>query len=391
MEQVDEGKKGPDEVESSAKRHHILIVDDEEVNLDLLGSTLRRGNVIFKAASGEQALEIMDREDIHLVITDQKMPGIRGTELLARLQVSHPHVGRVLVTGYGDLDVAIEAINRGKVHRFASKPWEPADIKQLVAEELERHDILVEHERLTADLLERNAELRDVNRLLASQKAEIERLADEYRQQRELAIEMSEKFARANLELIRAQEEIRKKNAKFESANKKLEQLSITDGLTGFFNYRHMLNILDSEIGRARRYNLFLSILMIDLDWFKEVNDRHGHLFGDTVLRTTTEIIRRNIRETDFPTRYGGDEFVIILPHTGIDRATFLAKRIHFDIKSYPFFAPNGSELTQTVSVGIAYFPHSQVTDRRALIELVDSALYEAKEAGRDRIVVRSA
>jgi diguanylate cyclase len=376
--------------EQRERRHHILIVDDEVENLDLLASTLRRGNRIFKAATAAEALEIMGREEIHLVLTDQKMPGIRGTELLAKLQQSHPHVGRVLVTGFGDLDVAVEAINHGKVHRFATKPWDPEDIKQMVAEELERYDMLVEHEQLTADLLEKNAALEEANGQLARQKTEMETLAEEYRQQRELAIDMSEKFARANLDLIKAQEEIKQKNNKLESANKKLEQLSITDGLTGFFNHRHMNTIMDSEVGRARRYNLFLSLLMIDLDHFKDVNDTYGHLFGDTVLRTATDIIRRNIRETDFPTRYGGDEFLIILPHTGIDRATFLAKRIHLDLKNFTFYAPNGDRIRQTVSIGITFFPNPKAHDRESLIELVDTALYSAKEQGRDRIVVNA-
>jgi len=356
----------------------------------LLASTLRRGNRIFKASSAEKALEIVQQEEIHLVITDQKMPGMRGTELLARLQGSHPYVGRVLVTGFGDMDVAIEAINRGKVHRFASKPWDPDDIKQIAEEELERYDMLVSHDRLTNDLLEKNAALNRANEQLAQQRAEFEKLANEYRQQRELAIEMSEKFARANLDLIKAQDEVKQKNLKLKTANKKLAQLSITDGLTGFFNHRHMNVVLASELGRARRYNLLLSLLMIDLDNFKEINDTYGHLFGDTVLRSTTEIIRRNIRETDLPTRYGGDEFLVILPHTGIDRATFLAKRINADLRGYPFFAPNGDNIHQTVSIGIAIFPHPQADDRESLIALVDSAMYEAKQQGRDRIVVHS-
>jgi diguanylate cyclase (GGDEF)-like protein len=151
-----------------------------------------------------------------------------------------------------------------------------------------------------------------------------------------------------------------------------------------------MFRLLDGEIGRARRYSLFLSVMMIDLDRFKEINDTHGHLFGDTVLRTAADLIRRNIRETDYPTRYGGDEFLVILPHTGIDRASFLARRIHADLRDHIFQAPNGEQVRQTASIGIAYFPHPQVESREALINLVDGAMYQAKEQGRDRIVVAS-
>jgi len=372
----------------AATKHRILIVDDEEENLDLLSSTLRRGNVIFKAGTGEEALEVLKKESVHLVITDHKMPGMTGTDLLSILQEEYPEVGRVLITGYGDMNVAMDAINKGKVHRFVSKPWDPATVKKMVEQELERYRLVIGNKELTEDLIAANVELKETNKQLQEQKVEMEKLAEEYRRQRELAIEMSEKFAKANLELIKMQEEIKLKNVKLESANKKLEQLSITDGLTGFYNHRHMQTIMENEIGRARRYNLSLSVMMIDLDHFKQVNDTHGHLFGDSVLRRATEIIRRNIRETDFPTRYGGDEFLILLPHTGIDRAKFLAKRIFADLKSHPFLPPNGEKFYQTVSIGIAYYPYQQVEDPESLIKLVDEALYQAKEQGRDQIVV---
>lgn len=373
---------------SEPVKHRLLIVDDEEGNLDLLASALRRGNIIFKAQSGEEALRILEKDEIHLVITDQRMPGISGTDLLAMMQAKNPNIGRILVTGFTDLDVVIEAINKGKVHRFISKPWDPKDVKQLVSEELERYDLVTGNERLTRDLIAKNTELEVVNQELAQQKEEFKKLAQQYRQQRELAIEMSEKFARANLDLIKAQEENRQNYLKLERANKQLGQLSVTDGLTSFFNHRHMNELLEGEIGRARRYNLFLSVMMIDLDRFKTINDTHGHLFGDTVLRMAAELIRHNIRETDYPTRYGGDEFLIILPHTGIDRATFLAKRIQADLRNHLFHAPNGDKIRQTVSIGIAYFPHQKAKGREDLISLVDEALYEAKESGRDRIVI---
>jgi diguanylate cyclase (GGDEF)-like protein len=382
------------ELHDSAKKddrviiHRILIVDDETENLDLLAAALRRGNKIFKATSAEDALKIMEVEEVHLVITDQRMPGMNGTELLAVLQEKYPQVGRVLLTGFGDMDVAVAAINKGKVHRFAGKPWDPGDVRHMVNEELERYDLVIGNESLTRDLLVKNAELQAMNERLEAQKAATEKLADEYRQQRKLAVDMSEKFAHANLDLIKAQEEIKLKNQKLESINRQLEQLSVTDGLTNFYNHRHMLRILDNEIGRARRYSLYLSVMMIDLDHFKEVNDAYGHLFGDAVLRMAADIIRRSIRETDSPTRYGGDEFLVILPHTGIDRATFLAKRIHADLKGHVFHAPNGEIVRQTASVGIAYFPHPKADSRDALINLVDAAMYEAKQHGRDRIIV---
>ncbi|MBZ0273231.1 diguanylate cyclase [bacterium] len=376
--------------EPSDEQHRILLVDDETENLDLLASTLRRGNVLFKAGSGEEALRIVERERVHMVITDQRMPGITGTELLEILRRRDEHVIRVLITGYADMKVAVDAINRGGVHRYVSKPWDPAELRSIVASELARYDLEERAKRLTDELIDKNSELEELNRRLKEQKAEVERLALEYKEQKEIAINMGERLANTNAELLGAQEEIKQKNVKLEAANKKLERLSITDGLTGFYNKRHMHQLLESEMGRAKRYELNLSILMVDLDTFKQVNDTHGHLFGDAVLRRVTESIRRNIRETDWPTRYGGDEFVIILPHTGIDRALYLARRIHADIRSLQLATPTEEIVTPTVSIGIAHFTHETALDRDGLISLADKALYQAKQEGRNRIVVAS-
>ena len=369
------------------RKHCILIVDDEEENLDLLTSTLRRGKTILKAHTGEEALEQPERNEIHMIITDYRMPGISGVELLSRMKETHQDVIRILITGYTDSRIAVAAINEGEVHRYIQKPWDPKEVQAVVAMELERHDLRDQAKRLTADLIQKNEELRRVNEEVVRQKQQVERLAEEYKRQKEIALEMTEKFAKANKDLLQAQKEISSKNQKLESVNKKLERLSITDGLTGFFNHRHMHTLLENEIHRAKRYELRLTCMMVDLDRFKEINDTHGHLAGDRVLQKVTEIIRRNIRDTDMPTRYGGDEFLIILPHTGEDRAHFLAKRIHNEILAYRFKTDTG-EFQQTVSIGIAFFPHPKANTKEQFIKLVDEALYQAKEAGRNRVVI---
>jgi len=374
--------------EEKPRKHRILIVDDEQENLDLLESTLRRGNLLFKAATGEEAKEILGREKIHMVITDQRMPGISGTQLLEFLKETDEKAVRILITGYADMSVAVDAINKGGINRYISKPWDPSELRKIVAMEFERYDLEENNERLTAELLEKNEELEGANRQLEGQKDRIERLAMEYKEQKELAEGMSEKLSKSNLQLMKAQEEIKLKNVKLEGANKKLELLSITDALTGFYNKRYLNRILESELGRAKRYDLNLSLMMIDLDYFKEVNDTHGHPFGDVMLRNVTETIRRNIRETDWPTRYGGDEFVVILPHTGMDRAYYLAKRIHADVRALRMAAPNGDVVKQTVSIGIAFYPHPLASSKEEMISLSDRALYKAKEQGRDCIVV---
>ncbi len=370
------------------EKHRILIVDDEEENLDLLASTLRRGNLIFKAMSGEEALGVLRNEEIHMVISDQRMPGLSGTELLEVCKAQYEQIIRILITGYADMKVAVDAINKGEVHRYISKPYDPSELRVIVATELRRFDLQERNKKLTQELIVKNRELKQANEELVKQKAEIERLAMEYKQQKELAVEMSEKLAQSNVELIEAQEEIKRKNVKLEAVNKKLERLSITDGLTGFYNMRYMHQLLESEMGRAKRYDLNLSLIMVDLDNFKEINDTFGHPFGDKVLRRVTEKIRRNIRETDWPTRYGGDEFIVILPHTGEDRAVYMAKRIHADIRATKLMTESGSAVQPSVSIGIAYYPHEKVASKQGIIDMVDKALYKAKQQGRNRIEI---
>jgi diguanylate cyclase (GGDEF)-like protein len=317
------------------------------------------------------------------------MPGMTGTQILEALRETHDHIIRILITGYADMKTAVDAINKGQVHRYITKPWDPQDVKSAVSEELRRFDLQENNKRLTRELLLKNRELEEANAELKRSRDEIERLALEYKEQKEIAIEMSEKLARSNLDLLKAQEEIQLKNVKLEAANKKLERLSITDALTGFYNKRHLYAIMEGEIGRAKRYDLNLSILMIDMDNFKTINDTWGHPFGDLVLKRVTEKIRRNIRETDYPTRYGGDEFLVILPHTGVERALYMAKRMHTDIRVSHLTSPNGSLVTPSVSIGLAYYPHPKITNKEQMVALADEALYRAKhQGGRDCIIV---
>jgi diguanylate cyclase (GGDEF)-like protein len=371
------------------RRHVLLIVDDEAENLDLLASTLRRGNTIVRAKSGEEAIDYLHRDgEVHMVITDQRMPGISGVALLAEMKRARPEAIRILITGYTDGKVAVDAINEGEVHRYVQKPWDPKELQLVVRMELERFDLRARARELTQDLILKNEELRRVNQELLEQKRRFEQLAAEYKRQKEYALEMSGKLSEVNRDLLTAQDEIKNQNRKLETVNRKLERLSITDGLTGFYNHRQMHVLLDGEIGRARRYDLRLSCMMVDLDNFKEINDTHGHQAGDQVLKTVTEIVRANIRDTDMPARYGGDEFLIILPHTGLDRALFLAKRIHKDIAAFEFASDAGVPFRQTVSIGIATFPHPKAQTKEDFVRIVDEALYRAKETGRDRVVV---
>jgi diguanylate cyclase (GGDEF)-like protein len=168
------------------------------------------------------------------------------------------------------------------------------------------------------------------------------------------------------------------------------EQLSITDGLTGLWNRRYLELSLRKEIERASRFNRPLTVLMIDIDRFKDVNDRFGHQRGDEVLVEVTRRIMGTIRtQIDFVARYGGEEFVVVLPETPGEGGTVVAEKVRSAVRDHPFVG-DGSHLTITVSVGVAVFPIDGLTSED-LIRAADQAMYRAKRAGRDRVEAPSA
>jgi len=163
-----------------------------------------------------------------------------------------------------------------------------------------------------------------------------------------------------------------------------VEAMAVTDGLTQLYNHRKFQEILDSEFRRAQRYNTFLSILLIDIDRFKSINDTKGHPVGDEVLKKIAGLIRRFIRETDFPCRYGGEEFVLVLPNTSTKEAVTIAERIRKSVEKSTFILNNKEELNITISIGIASYP-ADTKEKQELVDKADKALYFAKESGRNQ------
>jgi len=162
---------------------------------------------------------------------------------------------------------------------------------------------------------------------------------------------------------------------------KSTERLSITDGLTGLYNHRHFQEQLELEVKRGQRYDLSLSLIMIDLDHFKEFNDSYGHLEGDTLLRKIAQILKSSLRETDFVARYGGEEFAVILPETNKEGASIAAERVRRAI-SEQTFGEVGAKMT--ISLGVASYPDDACL-RADLIRKADEALYRAKREGRNQ------
>lgn len=175
----------------------------------------------------------------------------------------------------------------------------------------------------------------------------------------------------------------------FESAvsdKQRLEKLAATDALTGTMNRRALAEALEAELDRARRYKLGISILLADIDRFKQINDTRGHLAGDSVLRQVGEILRREARSVDIVARYGGEEFVVVMPETGLQGATIFAERLRQRIEKHDFADTGDQPLNLTVSIGLAAFPDDKVQSAEGFVAVADQALYRAKNEGRNLV-----
>lgn len=164
------------------------------------------------------------------------------------------------------------------------------------------------------------------------------------------------------------------------------KRLAITDGLTRLFNHRHFYELLEQEFMRSRRHKTNLSMIMIDIDFFKHINDTYGHQVGDDILKEMAIVIQRQVRDIDILARYGGEEFAVLLPQTAVDQAEAVAERIRQSVESNEFVTPEG-KIRMTVSLGIAAYPEGGVDNQTELVQMADAAMYEAKSAGKNRVV----
>jgi two-component system cell cycle response regulator len=196
-------------------------------------------------------------------------------------------------------------------------------------------------------------------------------------------VEFGDQVVRAAVAAIRRAQVIESTRAD----KARFEVLALTDPLTQTHNRRALMERLTSELERARRYALHLSVLMVDLDHFKVINDSYGHVVGDEVLRGVSRVLQREARAVDVVARFGGEEFLVVLPETGEEGAVALAERIRARVEETP--PVTGGEygwLRVTVSIGVATVPSTRVNSPEELIAVADEALYRAKAQGRNRV-----
>jgi two-component system cell cycle response regulator len=168
-------------------------------------------------------------------------------------------------------------------------------------------------------------------------------------------------------------------------SNELLKELSNTDPLTHLHNRRYLTEVLGREIQRAERNKEFLTLIILDIDHFKRVNDTYGHQNGDVVLVAVAEVIRTGLRGYDLAARYGGEEFMLVLPDTSLSGGVTVAERLRGAVQTFSF-SPPLDNLAVTVSLGVATFPSALVDSIDSLIEQADEALYRAKQNGRNRV-----
>ncbi|HWV57125.1 MAG TPA: diguanylate cyclase, partial [Longimicrobiales bacterium] len=169
---------------------------------------------------------------------------------------------------------------------------------------------------------------------------------------------------------VRSMLRIRRLQRELEEKNRELERLSISDGLTGLYNHRHIRQLVREEFERARRTWRPLAVAMLDLDHFKKVNDTYGHQTGDRVLKEVAGILRSTAREIDRIGRYGGEEFAVLLPNTGLAEATIFLERVRERVERHEFEVDSGKRIHLTISAGVSSFPEIRVGDPEELINL---------------------
>lgn len=308
------------------RRHRILVVDDDPETGRLLRSWFAGGPYeILVAEGGLPGLRRAATETPDLVLLDLRMPDLDGISVARRLkeEPATRSIPVVLLTACRDLDAKVEAFSAG-VDDYVTKPFEFEEVDARVRSMLRRRDLLSNLESTVRDLTVTNAEL---------------------------------------------------------------EQLLVVDEKTGLYNFREFQRRLKDEWQRAERYATPLSLVMLDLDHFKRINDSLGHQAGDRVLREFATLVAGGARANDVAVRYGGEEFAVILPHTDAAMAARVAERIRTAVREFVFLEEE-QPVQVTVSAGVATYPSTPDLDSvDALLRAADLALYEAKERGRDRVV----
>lgn len=303
----------------------ILVVDDHEDNIELLRARLEAwGYQVETAKDGQEALDAVTASPPDLILLDVMMPSVDGNEVARRIKQNPalPFIPIIMQTALDSTESKVEGLEAG-ADDYITKPIEFAELK---------------------------ARLRSM------------------------------------LRIKRLQEELEERERELLEANERLRHMSRTDALTGLENRRSIERQLDTMFAHGERLAEPLACVMSDLDRFKSVNDEYGHHAGDAVLKQFAAILKKAAREIDVVGRYGGEEFIVLLPGTVPDAAVTFAERVRKEVEANTFVFEGGS-IRRTASFGVAGWPHPRISDCDQLVRATDDAMYVAKETGRNRVV----
>ena len=303
----------------------ILVVDDHEDNIEVLKVRLESwGYQTASAYNGADALKYVEATPPDLILLDVMMPEMDGNEVARRIKgnAALPFIPIIMQTALDSTDSKVEGLEAG-ADDYITKPIDFAELK---------------------------ARLRSM------------------------------------LRIKRLQEALEEREKELLEVNERLTYMSQTDALTGLDNRRHLNERIEEMFSHATRLNEPFSLVMCDLDKFKSVNDTYGHQAGDEVLKQLSAILKEEAREIDRVGRYGGEEFMLLLPGTVLDAAVTFAERVRKRIEGHTFTFTGGT-LTRTSSFGVAGWPHPKIEQCDDLVRTADDALYVAKETGRNKVI----
>lgn len=330
-------------------RCSVLVVDQEPSTLERLRELLSEHFDVTTAESAEAAKAILSERHFDIVLTDQQLPGQSGVQLLETVCLFTPQTIRILMTGAGRLEDAVDAINCGRVHRYLFKPWNSGQLLHTLRLASRQYQLERNNERLLEELRKFNRELEDKI------------------QQRTTELELS--------------------NRQLQQRNMILTRMALTDPLTGLPNRRAMDRLAKNELARRARYPSPVAIALIDVDHFKEINSLHLLSGGDHALGWLAAMLSTAVRTVDTIGRVGGEEFMLVAPETDPEGAWTLIERIRTTVaEGRTVFG--GAEIRMTVSVGMAVANASVPGGYETLRHAAAEALGEAKSAGRNRSVM---
>lgn len=311
--------------QAGSQKKRILVVDDHEDNVEVLRARLEaRGYDVKGAMSGQEALDIVKGWCPDMILLDVMMPDMDGLEVVRRLKADQnlPFIPVIMQTALDSTERMVAGLEAG-ADDYVTKPINFAELEARIRS-------LLRIKKLQQDLGEREKELSQMN--------------------------------------------------------DRLLHISLTDGLTGVDNRRSLEQRLHEMFEHSMRLHEPIACIMCDIDHFKKVNDTYGHPAGDEVLKEFAQILRDEAREIDRVGRYGGEEFLLLLPGTVLDAAVTFAERLRERVDAHTFSFEGGT-LQRTMSCGVAAWPHPRIHERESMLKAADDALYVAKNLGRNRVV----